>query len=374
MTIVVVDEIDSLLGQRHQHVLYQLFDWPKKQGSRLVLLGIANAMDLTDRFLPQLKQRNAEPNVLIFKPYTPETLYDIVATRLREAAAPSQDASLSARSLLARYGGAAVPFFASAALEMCCRKVGLDTGDLRKAMDVCVQCLAALEAANKDVFTDLPVAATDSAAVAANDAVVVDMRLMSRTLTTVLGSSLVIDSIINAPKLQQLLLCVSSVVFGAHVAADSADAVAAAVNGDAKSRRAAAAATASAAASPPFSDLPKQTFQNMCKVVATELRVPSVTGGNFINVFEALVAGGMLGTPSMRRGSGGKRSHTPTPLNRAPSPASASSSALSSSSSSSLALPASAAAKKATASAAKPARYKNRRAGDDKYHLKVSCT
>ncbi|KAJ2843702.1 AAA ATPase, partial [Coemansia erecta] len=49
--LVILDEVDSLLGSR-QEVLYRLFELAAHPDSRLALVGIANALDLTDRFLP----------------------------------------------------------------------------------------------------------------------------------------------------------------------------------------------------------------------------------------------------------------------------------------------------------------------------------
>ena len=52
--LVVLDEIDQL-SSKCQEVLYSIFEWPYLKGSKLVLVGIANALDLTDRILPRLK-------------------------------------------------------------------------------------------------------------------------------------------------------------------------------------------------------------------------------------------------------------------------------------------------------------------------------
>ena len=52
--LLVLDEVDQL-DSRDQEVLYSVFEWPQLRGSRLSLIGIANALDLTDRILPRLK-------------------------------------------------------------------------------------------------------------------------------------------------------------------------------------------------------------------------------------------------------------------------------------------------------------------------------
>ena len=35
-------------------VLYNLMEWPMRTGSRLAVIGIANTMDLPERFLPRI--------------------------------------------------------------------------------------------------------------------------------------------------------------------------------------------------------------------------------------------------------------------------------------------------------------------------------
>lgn len=53
MTLLVVDEIDVLMT-RDQAVLYNLFEWPLRRGSRLAVMGIANTHDLDERVLPRI--------------------------------------------------------------------------------------------------------------------------------------------------------------------------------------------------------------------------------------------------------------------------------------------------------------------------------
>lgn len=76
-----MDQLDS----HAQDVLYTLFEWPFLPGSRLCLVGIANALDLTDRILPRLQARpRCRPQLLHFPPYSREQLVAIVQDRLAQ--------------------------------------------------------------------------------------------------------------------------------------------------------------------------------------------------------------------------------------------------------------------------------------------------
>jgi cell division control protein 6 len=59
-----------------------VFEWPALSGSRLSLVGIANALDLTDRVLPRLQVRDVyKPQLLHYPPYTKQQLAEIINTR-----------------------------------------------------------------------------------------------------------------------------------------------------------------------------------------------------------------------------------------------------------------------------------------------------
>ena len=54
-------------------------------------MGIANALDLTDRILPRLKLSAAvSPTQLSFPPYTREEINRIITSRLKEAQGDSE--------------------------------------------------------------------------------------------------------------------------------------------------------------------------------------------------------------------------------------------------------------------------------------------
>ncbi|MCJ1401690.1 AAA ATPase [Xylographa trunciseda] len=121
--VVVLDEIDHLLTLDLE-ILYNLFEWSLARSSRLILIGIANALDLTDRFLPRLKAKNLKPQLLPFLPYTVSQISSVISTKLRSLLTP--DAATP------EY----IPFVHPTAIQFCSKKVASQTGDLRKAFDI----------------------------------------------------------------------------------------------------------------------------------------------------------------------------------------------------------------------------------------------
>ncbi|KAI0385760.1 cell division control protein Cdc6 [Hypomontagnella monticulosa] len=130
--LVVLDEIDHILTLDLES-LYRLFEWSMQKSSRLVLVGIANALDLTDRFLPRLKSRNLKPDLLPFLPYSAAQIKTIITTRLKSIVPE----------------GSPLPFFHPAAIELCSRKVSSQTGDLRKAFEICRRAIDLVESETK---------------------------------------------------------------------------------------------------------------------------------------------------------------------------------------------------------------------------------
>ena len=80
----MLDEVDQL-DSRNQEVLYTIFEWPALPGSSLVLVGIANSLDLTDRILPRLQALpNLKPKLLHFPPYSKAEIVKIINYRIKE--------------------------------------------------------------------------------------------------------------------------------------------------------------------------------------------------------------------------------------------------------------------------------------------------
>ncbi|KAI8377780.1 P-loop containing nucleoside triphosphate hydrolase protein [Radiomyces spectabilis] len=124
INVVLLDEIDHLIT-KDQDVLYKIFEWASMASSRLVLIGIANALDLTDRLLPRLRAKNCEPQLLNFNPYQVSEIVAILKDRLYSVTDTPTDTSVPP------------PLIQPAALELCARKVAASMGDLRTALDIC---------------------------------------------------------------------------------------------------------------------------------------------------------------------------------------------------------------------------------------------
>ncbi len=49
-SVVLMDELDQLMTTK-QDVVYNFFNWPTLEGSRLVVIAVANTMDLPERVM-----------------------------------------------------------------------------------------------------------------------------------------------------------------------------------------------------------------------------------------------------------------------------------------------------------------------------------
>jgi len=219
-TLLVLDELDALLESGcEQSVLAALFSWTQLPGSTLVLIGIANALDLTHRFLPILHAKNCAPQLLTFTPYNEHDLLSILRQRLcfDPSQAPAQPAfplddvemlepsSPSSQASVQTVVAVDTQIkFDVTALDLCARRIAAESGDTRKAMEAC------REAAKTVVRT-----AASAASPPAPDAVLtVGMGVMAKTLSNLLVNNhkLSDQRLKDLPLHQALLLC--AVVLG----------------------------------------------------------------------------------------------------------------------------------------------------------------
>jgi cell division control protein 6 len=132
--LLVLDEMDYLCSSSLE-TLYALFELA--DGVRIKVIGIANALNLTDTVLPHLQATGIMPKVLRFKPYTPTEITRILTARVQASSATSQSmVDLPALLLLGR-------------------KVANATGDIRKALDILRRAVELVEAEHRDALSTL---------------------------------------------------------------------------------------------------------------------------------------------------------------------------------------------------------------------------
>ncbi|XP_072295229.1 origin recognition complex subunit 1 [Eucyclogobius newberryi] len=112
-TVLLVDELD-LLWTRKQNVMYNLFDWPTRRHARLVVLTIANTMDLPERMMINRVASRLGLTRMSFQPYSFKQLQQIISSRLNRIKAFEEDA-----------------------LQLVSRKVAALSGDARRCLDIC---------------------------------------------------------------------------------------------------------------------------------------------------------------------------------------------------------------------------------------------
>jgi len=82
--LLILDEVDELLSSNDMENVYKLLEWPH-QTSNLLMIGIANSLDLTDRLLPRLQLKpEHKPYLLRFSPYNREQMLSIVNDRYKK--------------------------------------------------------------------------------------------------------------------------------------------------------------------------------------------------------------------------------------------------------------------------------------------------
>lgn len=137
--VIVLDEMDQILQERNgsNEVLYSLFEWARTPNSKLVLIGIANALDLTVRHLPFL-HLNSSPvkrsqaavasanqcKTMNFPPYQRDDIEKIIQERMQQI---GQD------------------IFNAGAIKFVAAKVAASTGDARKALHACKEAMVTVE-------------------------------------------------------------------------------------------------------------------------------------------------------------------------------------------------------------------------------------
>ncbi|CAL5353119.1 unnamed protein product [Camellia sinensis] len=219
MTLIIADELDYLIT-KDRAVLHDLFMLTTFPFSRCILIGIANAIDLADRFLPRLQSLNLSignpfsiphqsilckndvkelaailPMVVTFRAYSKDQIILILQQRLM-----------------------ALPYtvFQPQALELCARKVAAASGDMRKALCICRNAIEMLEAELRDSACNLDLSSagngysdqrkTPVQGLIMQETDIVRVNHMAVALSKTYRSP-ILDTIQSLPQHQQIILC-----------------------------------------------------------------------------------------------------------------------------------------------------------------------
>ncbi|XMA10075.1 hypothetical protein WAI453_002866 [Rhynchosporium graminicola] len=126
--VVLMDELDQLVT-KNQSVMYNFFNWPGLRHSRLIVLAVANTMDLPERTLSNKISSRLGLTRITFPGYTHEQLMKIIQSRL---------------------SGVPGDIVESDAIQFASRKVAAVSGDARRALDICRR---AVELAESDILS-----------------------------------------------------------------------------------------------------------------------------------------------------------------------------------------------------------------------------
>ena len=113
--VVLMDELDQMVT-KNQSVMYNFFNWPALRHSRLIVLAVANTMDLPERTLSNKISSRLGLTRITFPGYKHTDLMEIIGTRLANVPGNIVDPD---------------------AVQFASRKVAAVSGDARRALDIC---------------------------------------------------------------------------------------------------------------------------------------------------------------------------------------------------------------------------------------------
>ncbi|CAG8953211.1 hypothetical protein HYFRA_00003412 [Hymenoscyphus fraxineus] len=129
--VVLMDELDQLVT-KNQSVMYNFFNWPGLRHSKLIVLAVANTMDLPERTLSNKISSRLGLTRITFPGYNHDQLMKIIQSRLEGVPGNIVDPD---------------------AIQFASRKVAAVSGDARRALDICRR---AVELAESDSQSAVP--------------------------------------------------------------------------------------------------------------------------------------------------------------------------------------------------------------------------
>ena len=127
--VVLMDELDQLVT-KNQSVMYNFFNWPALRHSRLIVLAVANTMDLPERTLSNKISSRLGLTRITFPGYKHTDLMEIISSRLEDVPGSIVDPD---------------------AIQFASRKVAAVSGDARRALDICRRAVEIAEEESEEI-------------------------------------------------------------------------------------------------------------------------------------------------------------------------------------------------------------------------------
>lgn len=119
--VVLLDELDQIVT-KNQAVMYNFFNWPTYANSKLIVIAVANTMDLPERLLTNKISSRLGLSRIQFTSYSYNQLSEIIKHRLEQLS--KHDENL---------------LIAKDAIEFASRKVASVSGDARRSLMICIR-------------------------------------------------------------------------------------------------------------------------------------------------------------------------------------------------------------------------------------------
>ncbi|VEU24357.1 DEKNAAC105534 [Brettanomyces naardenensis] len=126
--VVLLDEMDQIVT-KSQSVMYNFFNWPSYPNSKLIVIAVANTMDLPERLLTNKISSRLGLTRIQFSSYTYTQLSEIIKSRLEKLGRLNEERMVISKDAIA---------FAS-------RKVASVSGDARRALMICIRAVEIAE-------------------------------------------------------------------------------------------------------------------------------------------------------------------------------------------------------------------------------------
>ncbi|CCE63443.1 hypothetical protein TPHA_0E03530 [Tetrapisispora phaffii CBS 4417] len=222
--MVVLDEMDKLVNSAISNdvtstkIIFELFLLAKLPKTNFLLLGIANSLDMQDRFLTRLtSEQDLLPKTILFHPYTADEMYQIIMNRLKTLKNDLQEQEEYC-------------VFNEMAIKFAAKKCSGNTGDLRKLFDILRSSVEILElemiAAAKSESPFLK-SHTNNTTVGGNTLKKVGLPHIAKVFTSSMNNSSTKSKISKLNMQQKILLCTlmhreKSDIFQTHCTLDDA--------------------------------------------------------------------------------------------------------------------------------------------------------